>query len=81
MEGLATITREPFSAEFEIGLHKFHIRTFFQRIIYHGLIFVYCDRTGGVDQISPCFRLWAHAVNGAEDQLFLEVGQKSEVTI
>src|SRR6266511_1026629 len=81
MERLAAITCEPFSAEFEISLDKPHIRTFFQCIIYHGLVLVYCDRAGGIDQVSPCFRLWAHAVNGAEDQLFLEMGQKSEVAV
>lgn len=66
--------------EFEPGLDESHVGPFSQCVVDHRLVFVHGDGTCGIDDVAACFGVGIDAVDRAEDELFLEVGEEGEVS-
>lgn len=81
IEGLPAVARVSWPPELETGVYKLDVGSFPQSVVDDGFVLVYGDGTGGVDEVSAGLGVGCDAVDGAEDELLLEVRQKGEVTI
>lgn len=54
VEGLASVAGEALHAELEARTDELDIGALSERVIHDGLVFVDCDRTGGVNEVSSC---------------------------
>ena len=81
VKGFPTVFSITRDAEFKASFNKLDIRSFTEGVVHNRFVFVDGDRTGRIDQITSGFRVWCHAVNGAKDELLLEMRQQSEVAL
>ena len=80
-ECLATVLCKSLAAKGKPSVDKLHVGSFSEGVIYHRLVLVHRDGAGRVDEISTRFGFGTHAVNGAEDELLLKMGEEGEVAI
>jgi hypothetical protein len=57
------------------------MRSFPQSVIHDGLVLVDGDGTGRVDNVTAGGGVGVDRVEGAQDELFLQVGEEMEVSV
>jgi hypothetical protein len=81
VELLASVALEPRHAELEPGLDELDIRPLAQCVVHDSFVFVDRDGARRVYEVSARLGLGRNAVNGAENQLFLQVGEEGKVAL
>ena len=72
--------REALLAEFEACLYELDVRALAQSVCDDRLVFVDSDRACRVDDVASRFRVGRHGVDGAQDELLLQVWNEDEVS-
>lgn len=81
VECLSTVLREALTAKRQAGVDKLDVGALLERVVDDALVFLDCNGTCRVDEVPAGFRVGVNAVDSAKDELFLEVGEESEVTV
>jgi hypothetical protein len=81
MEHLALEPSEPLDTEFQTCRYETHVWPLAQGIFDDGLVLVHCDGACRVDDVPARRRVGRDRVDGAEDELFLEVREELEVAL
>lgn len=81
VEILPAVARVPRFSELQSSINELDVGTFAQCVVDNSFVFVNCDRTSRVNEIPASFGVGSDTVDCAEDELFLEVGEKSEVAV
>lgn len=75
VEVLAAVTLEAGHTELEAGLDELDVRSLAQRVVDDGLVFVDGNRACRVDEVTTGLAVGLYAVNSAENELLLQVGE------
>ena len=81
IEDLSPVPREALLAELEPGIDELDVWSFPKSVVDDRLVLVDGYGTSRVDDVSTRFGVGVYAVDCAEDELFLEVGEEYEVSV
>lgn len=81
MEHLALESSETLHTKFQTRRHEPHVWPLAQSIVDDGLVLVHRDRAGRVDDVAARGRVGRDGIDGAEDELFLEMREELEVAL
>ena len=79
MEDLSSNVREALLTKRQTRLNELDVRSLVERILNDLLVFLDCDGTSGVDNISTRLAVVVDGVDGRQDQLLLQMWEFHEV--
>ena len=79
VEVFAALALEARHAKLEPSLDKLDVRSLAQRVVDHRFVFIDRHGTCRIYEVATGLGVRLYAVDGAEDELFLEVGEEGEV--
>lgn len=81
IEYLSSVLRKSLTTEGQPGIDELHIGPLPERIINHSFVLIYSNGARRVHEVTSCFGFGIHAINSAQDKLFLQMREKGEVPL